>query len=162
MIDYQEATEYVLSRFGVCKGFNFRRLIILFLALFCYSFNIICWIYVSGNTLAIMINCLFLLSTFIGSFGVSICNYISLIIFTISTFLFGIGSIILVILLGTKTLNTESIGSNLSSSELITLYSLFAFFQSVLGVLLTNIVKNIKIYATSGSIYMNFVDDFDF
>ena len=162
VVDYQEATEFVLSRFGICRGFNFRRMIILFLAMFCYSFDIVSWIYISGTVSAIVINSLFLVSTFIGSLGVAIYNYISLIIFTITTLLTSVGAIITVILLAADTLSTESVGSSINLSALIALMSIFASFQGIFAFLLLNVIKNIKIYATSGSVYMSFADDFDF
>lgn len=160
VVDYSEATEYVLQRLGVCK-INFRKIVILLLAS-CYAFDIVSWISVSSNVWAITINCLFLLSVFIGSLGVAISNFIALIIFTITTLLTTIGSLITVILIATETIDSSSIGSNLNLSSTVVLFSLFAVFQAIFTFVLLNVMKSIKIYATSGSIYMNFIDDFDF
>eukprot|EP01083_Nonionella_stella_P301679 1036295_1 len=163
VVDYEEATEYCLMRFGICKGFTFRRIVALLLVA-CYALDILFWVFISGNAWAIVTNALLFLSTVIGSLGIAIFNYIALLIFTVCTFLSALGSIITIILLSTNVIDAVLVGSNLTSANLIILQSVFASIQAIFLILLLNILKNIKIYATSGSVYMNFMsasNDFD-
>ena len=161
-VDYNEATQYVLQRFGICTGMTFRRVLIILLAI-CYLFNIFSWVYINTNTFAVVANALFLESILIGSIGVVMFNSIALFAFALYSSVIVFCSILSVVLLGTNHLNAHTIGSSLQKENLMVLLSIFAAIQMINAVVLGQVLRLIKVYANSGSIYMNYVDDdFDF
>ena len=161
VVDYREATQYVLRRFGLCKGLNYFN-IVMFLLITSLAFNIAFWVLMSGNGLAILGNCLFLLAVLIGLAGLCTFDYVALLATGIFTLIAALCSIVMAVCLAMQSTDPHKIGSNMEPKSLIAFLSTFATLQTIFSVFLFNLLKSVKMYATSGSIYMNFMDDDDF
>ena len=161
VVDYREATEYVLKRFGLCRGCNYRNIVLILLTV-SFGLNIASWVTMSGNTLAVMANCVFLLAVLVGLAGVAVFDYVALMATAIFMLIASICAIVTAVCLSTDSTDPAKIGSTLDIKRTIAFLSTIAAVETIFTVFLFNLLRSVKMYATSGSIYMNFMDDDDY